>query len=77
MRKQLFLTGILCLLNLSAQAQQITVSGRITDAQTKEILHGANIYLQKQKQGATSDAGGLFKLSLPKGNKIEMTVSYV
>ena len=77
MRKQLFLTGILCLLNLSAQAQQITVSGRITDAQTKEILHGANIYLQKQKQGATSDAGGLFKLSLSKGNKIEMTVSYV
>ena len=78
MKKLLYLIGIFCLLTIPMYAQQrVTISGRIIDAQSKESLHGANIYLQKQKQGATSDAGGHFKLSLPKRNKIEMTVSYV
>ena len=77
MKKLLFLISIISLLALSAQAQRVMVSGKITDAQTKESLHGANIYLRKQGKGATSDAGGNFKLSFPKGNKIEMTVSYV
>lgn len=77
MKKRLFLTGIICLLTLSVQAQRVTVSGRITDAQTKESLQGANVYLRKQGKGATSDAEGYFKLSLSKGSKVEMTVSYV
>ena len=77
MKKQLFLINIICLLALSVQAQQIMVSGKITDAQTKESLHGANIYLGKQGKGATSDAEGNFKISFPKGHKIDITVSYV
>ena len=77
MKKLLFLISITCLLALSAQAQRVMVSGKITDAQTKESLHGANIYLRKQGKGATSDTEGHFKFSLPKGNKVEMTVSYV
>lgn len=77
MKKLLFLISITCLLALSAQAQRVMVSGKITDAQTKESLHGANIYLRKQGKGATSDTEGYFKFSLPKGNKVEMTVSYV
>ena len=77
MKRLLFLISIICLLALSAQAQRVMVSGKVMDAQTKESLHGANIYLRKQSKGATSDVGGHFKLSLPKGNNVEMTISYV
>ena len=77
MIRLLFLISIICLQALSAQAQRVMVSGKVMDAQTKESLHGANIYLRKQSKGATSDVGGHFKLSLPKGNNVEMTISYV
>lgn len=77
MKKLLFLISIICLLPLSVHAQRVTVSGKVTDAQTKESLHGANIYLKKQGQGVASGTEGYFKLSLPKGHKVEMTVSYV
>ena len=68
---------VICLLTLPVQAQRLTVSGRITDAQTKESLQGANVYLRKQGKGATSDTEGHFELSLSKGSKVEMTISYV
>ena len=69
--------GIVCLWILPMKAQQIAVSGKVTDAQTKENLHGANIFLQKLSKGTTSDAKGYFKLELSKGQKIEMKISYV
>ena len=77
MRKLLQITVFFWILSLPIQAQQITVSGQVTDAQTKEYLYGANIYVEKQKKGTTSNTKGYFKLSLPKGQEIEMTISYV
>lgn len=77
MKKLLYLAVMLFWLTLPIQAQQVTVSGRVTDAQTKESLHGANIYLHRQKQGVTSDAEGYFKFSFSKGHQLEMTISYV
>lgn len=77
MEKLLFLIELVFLLVLPSQAQRITVSGKITDAQTQDKLHGANIYLKKQNKGVTSDADGHFELSLSKGQKVEMAVSYV
>ena len=76
-RLLLLLISLIGTMSVSLQAQQITLSGRVTDAQTRETLQGANIYLQKLKKGVTSDAQGCFKIALPQGEKIRMTVSYV
>ena len=51
MKKLLLLMGVICLWTLPMKAQQIAVSGKVTDAQTKENLHGANIFLQKLNKG--------------------------
>ena len=76
-RLLLLLISLIGTMSVSLQAQQITLSGRVTDAQTRETLQGANIYLQKLKKGVTSDAQGCFKIALPQGERIRMTVSYV
>lgn len=77
MKKLLYLIGTICLLVLPVQAQQVMVSGRVTDAQTGESLQGANIYLKQQKKGTVSDQQGNFKLTLPAGGMTEVKVSYV
>lgn len=77
MKKLLNLISIICILALPIQAQQVKVSGRVTDAQTGEHLQGANIYLKQQKKGTTSDRQGNFELSVSANGKTEMRVSYV
>ena len=69
MKKLLNLISIICILALPIQAQQVKVSGRVTDAQTGERLQGANIYLKQQKKGTTSDRQGNFELSVSGGEK--------
>ena len=43
MRKLLHLLAIACMFALPLQAQRILVSGKVSDAQTKESLQGDNI----------------------------------
>ena len=77
MKKLLYLISIISLLALPVQAQQVKVTGTVTDAQTGESLQGANIFLKEQKKGTTSDQQGNFKLSASAKNKTEIRVSYV
>ncbi|MDX1902832.1 MAG: DUF5686 family protein, partial [Thermonemataceae bacterium] len=45
-------------------AQEITITGKLLDAKTKEAIIGANIYLQKNtKIGTISETDGSFKLT--------------
>ena len=55
MRKLLHLLAIACMFALPLQAQRVLVSGKVSDAQTKESLQGANIYLRKLAKGVISD----------------------
>lgn len=77
MRKLLHLLAIACMFALPLQAQRVLVSGKVSDAQTKESLQGANIYLRKLAKGVISDKQGNFQLSLSPNQIVEMTVSYV
>jgi len=57
-----FLAMILCFSTLSL-AQQ-TISGTVTDDETKETLIGVNILIEGSSTGTTTDVNGSFKLEV-------------
>ncbi|MDR1459840.1 MAG: TonB-dependent receptor, partial [Bacteroidales bacterium] len=73
--KQKFLSPVLTLLffvqgSLSAQEAEIqyTISGRVTDSETKEVLPGATITFQNQKSnGTATNASGEYSLPVSSG----------
>ncbi len=75
MKKQIFITGLLCLIyNLSLA--QSTLNGGVFDAQDKIPLIGASVTLKGNNKGTTTDAEGKFSLALPQGTT-EVVVSYL
>ncbi|MBI1222047.1 MAG: TonB-dependent receptor [Bacteroidetes bacterium] len=76
--KRLFsLLGFLILTGFSViQAQDVTFSGRVTDAATGEELIGANIYVEEMKNGAVTNLYGFYSYTLPKGT-YHITYTYV
>ena len=72
----LLMAGVLSAASLSAQAQNRTIKGCITDANNKEPLMGATITLDGGKTGAVTDLDGNYTLIVPAGTK-QITVSYI
>ena len=72
----LFAACLLILSTVYGQNKSLTLSGKITDAQTGEALAGANIQVADARIGATSDEHGqyVFK-NIPAGHHI-MEVSF-
>ncbi|WP_017257123.1 TonB-dependent receptor [Pedobacter arcticus] len=66
----------LCVSN--TYAADITFSGKIIDAQTKEVLPGANITIQDLRVSTISDMNGKFSLNrIPENGKFLVQVSYL
>lgn len=61
----LLMAGVLSAASLSAQAQNRTIKGCITDANNKEPLMGATITLDGGKTGAVTDLDGNYTLIVP------------
>ncbi|NUN99046.1 MAG: TonB-dependent receptor, partial [Saprospiraceae bacterium] len=57
-------------------AQRGSVSGMVTDQETKEPLIGANIFVSGATSGTATDNSGKYTLDLPAGNQ-KLIVSYV
>ena len=57
-------------------AQTKTITGKITDASTKEPLVGATVLVKGTQTGTATDANGNFKLDVPADAKT-VTISYV
>ncbi len=72
----LLMAGVLSAASLSAQTQNRTIKGCITDANNKEPLMGATITLDGGKTGAVTDLDGNYTLIVPAGTK-QITVSYI
>lgn len=72
----LLMAGVLSAASLSAQVQNRTIKGCITDANNKEPLMGATITLDGGKTGAVTDLDGNYTLIVPAGTK-QITVSYI
>lgn len=68
MRKSLRLCAVFVaaiLLCATSQAQNVTVSGRITSTGTGENVGSATIKVKGSTQATTTDAGGSFRLAVP------------
>ena len=76
-RPVITLVLILLLLPTVSLSQSITVSGKIADKQTGEVLPDAHIWFPKQRKGFRSDEEGKFKLLLPAQTEYDIVVSYV
>lgn len=73
---KIFSFSLFILLHLSVFAQDYTLSGYITDIQNGEELIGANIIVQNETFGATTNAYGFYSLTLPKG-KYKISYSFI
>ncbi len=58
-------------------AQRHTVSGTITDAESGEVLIGANVYVVSLELGAATNAYGFYSLTIPEADSLALIVSYV
>jgi iron complex outermembrane receptor protein len=54
-----------CLLVTSAQAQNKTISGKVTDSKDGSALVGASVVVKGSKTGTQTGADGTFKISVP------------
>jgi outer membrane receptor protein involved in Fe transport len=70
----LLLSAIFCTLILSAQTR--TITGKITDAESKEGLPGATVLIKGTQTGTITDDRGEFKLDVTADAKV-LTISYV
>ena len=74
--KKLILLIILSALITTLNAQNHTISGYITDAQTGEKLIGATVFLPDTKQGVVTNNYGFYSFTT-KRNKFKLTYSFV
>lgn len=76
MKKNLLLLFMLTCIYYAAHAQTKTVSGRVTDAKTKESLIGVTVSVPGTKTGTVTDNQGRFSLSIPDAVK-SLTFGYI
>lgn len=67
---------LLCGFSQPLLAQKHTISGYLRDAQSGELLIGANAYVQDLKVGAVTNAYGFYSLTIPAGTH-QITYSYI
>lgn len=68
---------LFCLLGLSLQAQQFTVSGTVFDANNGETLIGATVTASQTNVGTITNEYGFYSISLPAQDSIILEFSYV
>jgi hypothetical protein len=73
MKKLFFLLITTCL--MASAFAQLTISGQVIDAETKQPLEGASVFAQNTTIGTITNKEGQFKLSLSKGG-YELVVTY-
>ncbi|WP_026950789.1 TonB-dependent receptor [Algoriphagus mannitolivorans] len=74
--KKLIIGLVLCLVTTTLWAQN-SLKGKVLNAQSKEPLSGASVWIENLRKGAVTDLDGEFALGkLPNGN-VEIRVSYL
>src|ERR1700674_2917649 len=63
---------IFLLLNSAMEAQEVTVTGKVTGS-NNEALQGVNINVKKSSRSVFSDASGNFNIRVAKGNVLVVT----
>ena len=74
---KLFLLSLpFLLLSFSAMGQDVTLSGRVVDAETGEYILGATVTVDGTTLGTSTNVYGFYSLSLPAGTK-DLTWSFI
>jgi len=73
MRKSLLLLSSFLLLYFLSFAQSKIVTGKVTDARDGSPLTGVSVNVKGSKGGTTTDAAGLFRISVPEGGVLIFT----
>lgn len=68
---------LLMLISITTKAQNVTISGYVRDAATKESLIGANIFSPDARKGTSTNEYGFYSLTLPKKDTIDFSISYI
>ena len=77
MKKQFYMSLLVLLASLgSLSAQKFTITGYLSDAETGEMLIGANVYDFKSESGTVSNTYGFYSITLP-SDSVYLTFSYV
>ena len=71
------IVGLLLLLTLPLSAQNVVLSGQVTDAESGEPLVGVTVYHTQRRTGTTTNATGHYVITLPSNRQIELIFSYV
>ena len=74
MKENLTLFFLLC--TLSVYSQSVMVSGYVKDAESREALEEANVYLAGVYRGSTTSKTGYYRIYLPAGD-VTLNCSYV
>ncbi|MBD8489529.1 TonB-dependent receptor [Echinicola sp. CAU 1574] len=74
--KRLLMTAVCLLVGFGAMAQN-QVNGRIEDAETGEVLIGANVILEGTGRGSTADVEGNFSIKNVPNGTFTLKVSFV
>ena len=75
MKNKFIIIGVF-FLSLMGNAQQINITGKITDSQTQEALMGVNVFDQTQNKGTVTDITGHFSLTNCQAND-EIIISFL
>ena len=73
----LFTTILLLFLSLPLSAQNVVLSGLVTDAQSGEPLIGVTVYNTDRRTGTTTNSTGHYTITLPSNKALELVFSYV
>jgi len=68
---------MLILISIRAEAQNVTISGYVKDAATKESLIGANIFSSRTNKGTSTNEYGFYSLTLFQTDTVYLTISYI
>ena len=75
MQKLIALIFTICLSGIAFSQEQFTVTGKVTDAVSKQPLSGASVFCQNTTFGVITNADGEFTIKLPRGG-YDLVVSY-
>lgn len=75
MKRSFLFALLLCMMAVTALAQDITVRGTVISRNDEEPLIGATVMCDDTKKGTSTDIDGNFSLIVPQGS--ELTFSYV
>ncbi|MFM7428710.1 MAG: carboxypeptidase-like regulatory domain-containing protein, partial [Flammeovirgaceae bacterium] len=79
-RRSLWCMGLVFLLAftaLQAQAQEVVVTGKVTDAETQRGLPGAAVRVVGTTNGTVTDTDGNFSLSVSANGSVKIEISFV